>query len=33
VFRLVVWKVRLGMAGSFRAVGSSMGPVKRLHAR
>jgi Peptidase S24-like len=27
VFRLVVWKVRLGLAGSFRAFGSSMEPV------
>jgi hypothetical protein len=27
VFRLAVWKVRLGMEGSFRAFGSSMEPV------
>jgi hypothetical protein len=27
VFWLVVWKVRLGLAGSFRAFGSSMEPV------
>jgi hypothetical protein len=33
VFRLVIWKVRLGLPGSFRAFGTSMTPVIRSGTR